>query len=587
MEYLLSPGAERAMTAAQSWAARLGSEIVQLTHFILALLDEEEGRVAQLLHRLGLSPDRLREQLLALPPAPPVPSPETLLALARDWSLSCRQDPQVLTDALLLAVLQMDPQYAAAVAPLGLDLPRLQAAVLPASPAPESAAESTPYPLSQAWPSPLPPPPSETSPRATTTSPTAESAPPPAPQLTLEPIQNAPSYPPPDVSSVSSASVLISPASAAPAVFDAVAPPLPLLRVLDTNCNRAREALRVLEDFCRFVRNDPSSTEEVKTLRHDFARWEQRLPLSLRLSARDTPADVGTTLTAAGEYQRASLEHVCQINLKRLQEALRSLEEYGKLLDPSWAKHAEQFRYRTYHLEGRLLHSSRRQQLLAQARLYWLFTPSAAGERWEWRLEQALSGGVQVVQLREKHLADRACLQLAQALRRRCHQARVLFLVNDRPDLALWSEADGVHLGQDDLPIAQARHLLGREALIGVSTHTIEQVHQAWQQGADYIGIGPVFPSQTKAFDHFPGLEFVRQATAVSVRPAFALGGITPENLLHVLAAGARRIAVSACLSQASDPASIAAQLRALLDSYALPGVNSVDSSGPAPVPAP
>jgi thiamine-phosphate pyrophosphorylase len=132
--------------------------------------------------------------------------------------------------------------------------------------------------------------------------------------------------------------------------------------VLDANCNRAREALRVLEDYCRFVRNDAASTEEVKTLRHDFARWEQRLPLSLRLSARDTPADVGTALTAAGEYQRFSLDHVCRINLKRLQEALRSLEEYGKLLDPQWAQQAEQFRYRTYHLEGRLLHFSQRQQ---------------------------------------------------------------------------------------------------------------------------------------------------------------------------------------------------------------------------------
>jgi thiamine-phosphate pyrophosphorylase len=352
--------------------------------------------------------------------------------------------------------------------------------------------------------------------------------------------------------------------------------------VLDANCNRAREALRVLEDYCRFVRNDAASTEEVKTLRHDFAQWEQRLPLSLRLSARDTPADVGTTLTAAGEYQRFSLDHVCQINLKRLQEALRSLEEYGKLLDPHWAQQAEQFRYRTYYLEGRLLHFSQRQQLLTQARLYWLFTPSAAGERWEWLLERALEGGVQIVQLREKHLADRACLQFAQALRRRCHQARALFLVNDRPDLALGSEADGVHLGQDDLPIAQARHLLGREALIGVSTHTIEQVHQAWEQGADYIGVGPVFPSQTKAFDHFPGLEFVRQATALSARPAFALGGITPENLPQVLAAGARRIAVSACLSQANDPAPVAAQLRALLDSHSFPAGGSRELESPS-----
>lgn len=564
MEYLLSPGAERAIVAAQSWAARLGSEIVQLTHFILALLDEEEGRVAQLLQRLGLSPDQLREQLLALPPAPSVSSPETLLALARDWSLAYRQDPQVLTDALLLAVLQVDPQYAAAVAPLGLDLPRLHAALLP----PPAASESAVLPVREACPPPPFPAPSA--------SPAPEPIPNPASTSSPEPTQNTPAYPPPGVPPTSAA---ILPALPPLVAFGSIPPPLPLLRVLDANCNRAREALRVLEDYCRFVRNDAVSTEEVKTLRHDLARWEQRLPLSLRLSARDTPADVGTALTAAGEYQRLSLEHVCQINLKRLQEALRSLEEYGKLLDPHWAEQAEQLRYRTYHLEGRLFQSSRRQQQLAQARLYWLFTPSAAAERWEWLLERALAGGVQIVQLREKHLADRACLQLAQAVRRRCHQAHALFLVNDRPDLALWSEADGVHLGQDDLPIAQVRHLLGTEALIGISTHTIEQVQQAWEQGADYIGIGPVFPSQTKAFDHFPGLEFVRQAMVMSAGPAFALGGITPENLPQVLAAGARRIAVSACLAQAHDPAPIAAQLRALLDSYSSASTSSTAST--------
>jgi thiamine-phosphate pyrophosphorylase len=340
--------------------------------------------------------------------------------------------------------------------------------------------------------------------------------------------------------------------------------------VLDANCNRAREALRVLEDYCRFIRNDAALTEEIKNLRHELAQWEQRLPLSFRLAARNTPGDVGTSLTAGGEYHRQSLAHVCQINLKRLQEALRSLEEYGKLLDSTWAQQVEQLRYRTYHLEARLLRSSPRHQQLAQARLYWLFTPSAAAGRWEWLLERALLGGVQIVQLREKQLADRACLQLAQAVRRRCQQANVLFLVNDRPDLAWMTEADGVHLGQDDLPISQARHLLGPDALIGVSTHSLEQVQQAWQEGADYIGVGPVFPSSTKSFEHFPGLEFVRQAVALSYRPAFALGGITPENLPQVLAAGARHIAVSACLSQADDPATVARQLRAALDSLPL-----------------
>ena len=546
MEYLLSPGVERALSAAQIWAARLGSEIVQLTHFILALLEEEEGRVVQLLRSVGVSVEQLREQLLALPPSPSVPSPKSVLTLAREWSLTYRQDPQVLTDALLLAVLEMDPDYAATVAPLGLDLPRLQAALVPS---PLTSASTEELSLLDRCTSAPPHSALSTSPPTGPTSQHTSGLPLVKPPASSVDPANAPTL-----------NALVSASSS-----------LPLLRVLDANSNRAREALRVLEDYCRFICNDAALTEEVKTLRHEFAHWEQRLPLSLRLAARDTPADVGTSLTASGEYVRESLTHVCQINLKRLQEALRSLEEYSKLLDATWARQVEQLRYRVYHLETRLLRSSPRQQRLAQARLYWLFTPSAVAERWEWLLERALLGGVQMVQLREKQQADRTCLQIAQTVRRRCQEANVLFLVNDRPDLALMAEADGVHLGQDDLPISHARRLLSPETLIGVSTHNLEQVQRAWQEGADYIGVGPVFPSSTKAFEHFPGLEFVRQAVAVSSRrPAFSLGGITLENLPQVLAAGARRIAVSACLSQADDPARVAQQLRAILDTFPL-----------------
>jgi thiamine-phosphate pyrophosphorylase len=142
-------------------------------------------------------------------------------------------------------------------------------------------------------------------------------------------------------------------------------------------------------------------------------------------------------------------------------------------------------------------------------------------------------------------------------------KAGVLFVVNDRPDIARLVEADGVHLGQDDLPVADARRVVGPDALIGVSTHSIAQVRQAVLDGADYIGIGPVFPSATKEFEHFPGLGFVRAATAETTLPAFALGGIGPGNLGEVVAAGARRVAVGAAVARADDPQTAARLLRA------------------------
>jgi thiamine-phosphate pyrophosphorylase len=141
----------------------------------------------------------------------------------------------------------------------------------------------------------------------------------------------------------------------------------------------------------------------------------------------------------------------------------------------------------------------------------------------------------------------------------------VLFIVNDRPDVARLAEADGVHLGQDDMPIKEARRILGPDAIIGVSTHDLDQVRQAVLDGASYIGIGPTFPSQTKDFDELAGLEFVRRASAETTLPAFAIGGINAGNIADVAAAGAKRVAVSQAICQAEEPRDVAQELRRAL----------------------
>jgi thiamine-phosphate pyrophosphorylase len=132
--------------------------------------------------------------------------------------------------------------------------------------------------------------------------------------------------------------------------------------------------------------------------------------------------------------------------------------------------------------------------------------------------------------------------------------------MNDRPDLARLAEADGVHVGQDELPVKEARRIVGPDALIGVSTHNLEQVRQAVLDGASYIGVGPTFPSGTKHFEEFPGLDFVRQATTETSLPAFVIGGVTLENVGTAVAAGARRVAVSQAICKADDPRRAAAE---------------------------
>jgi len=336
-------------------------------------------------------------------------------------------------------------------------------------------------------------------------------------------------------------------------------------RIIDVNLNRAREAARVVEDYCRFALDDRILTEELKAIRHALADLSARFPARRLLAARDTVHDVGTTLTAPGEYKRDDPSDVATVNLKRLQESLRCLEEFGKSLAPDLGREFEKLRYHSYTLERAVRNPSGSRQRLARARLYLLVTSSQCRGSWDQTILGAIKGGVDIIQLREKTLSDRELISRARSIRQWTREAGVLFIVNDRPDIARLVEADGVHLGQDDLSVDEARRILGPQFLIGVSTHSITQVRQAILAGADYLGIGPVFPSRTKSFDEYPGLDFVREATAGTTLPSFAIGGIGPDNLERVVAAGARRVAVGSAVLESDDPESLVRLLKASL----------------------
>jgi thiamine-phosphate pyrophosphorylase len=336
-------------------------------------------------------------------------------------------------------------------------------------------------------------------------------------------------------------------------------------RILDAAANRAREALRVLEDYCRFGLDDRLLSGELKQLRHDLAETLAGLPVNTLLEARETQRDVGTSLTTAREQQRQSLTEVVQANLKRLQEALRSLEEYGKLHGPRLGQALKRLRYRSYTLERVLLLGVTARQRLANARLYVLVTGARCAAALDWTIQEVATGGARIIQLREKGLPDRELLERARKVRQWTAKSDVLFILNDRPDIARLAEADGVHLGQDDLPVKEARRIIGPDALIGVSTHSLEQAQQAVRDGASYLGVGPTFPSGTKHFEEFPGLELVRQVTTETSLPAFVLGGMNLQTLPEAVAAGAQRVAVSQAICQAEDPRAVAAAMLQLL----------------------
>lgn len=185
-------------------------------------------------------------------------------------------------------------------------------------------------------------------------------------------------------------------------------------------------------------------------------------------------------------------------------------------------------------------------------------------------VEEALQGGVDIVQLREYSLTDSVLLDMARKIRERTRAHQALFIVNNRPDIAKLSDADGVHLGQDDLPVSEARKILGPGRLIGVSTHSMDQAKKAVKDGADYIGVGPVYPTQTKKNVVPPvTLDYVRQAAEAGLPiPAFAIGGIKLHNVEEVLKAGARRVAVVTGIVKSLQPRKVSEEFKEILKKY-------------------
>lgn len=336
-----------------------------------------------------------------------------------------------------------------------------------------------------------------------------------------------------------------------------------LLRILDANFNRAREAIRVVEDYARFCLNSALWTSQLKEMRHELREIVNLLDPHELLKSRNTDWDVGVSLSGPSEYTRASSEGVAKTNLKRLQETLRTLEEYSKLVDPQVAARIERVRYRSYSIErGMLLRPAHAREKLSSALLYVIITQSVGRGRAPVDLARAaVAGGADIIQLREKQWADCDLLRCAQALRDITAEAGALFIINDRPDLAVLCHADGVHLGQQDLPVHQARLIVGDELIIGASTHSPEQALQAERDGADYIGVGPVYRTTTKPKAEPVGLDLAHFASEHVRLPSFAIGGITLEKIAELRQVGVRAISVCSAAIAAED---VSAATRAL-----------------------
>ncbi len=206
-----------------------------------------------------------------------------------------------------------------------------------------------------------------------------------------------------------------------------------------------------------------------------------------------------------------------------------------------------------------------------KARLYLVARAQLAAGSLAGLIPGLAAAGVDLVQLREKDLEAGDLVRAGEPVAAACRRAGVPLIINDRPDVALALAADGVHLGQNDLPPTVARRILGDDAVIGRSTHSPEQIDAALRvREADYIAVGPVYETPTKPGRRAVGLGLVSHAAASCMLPWFAIGGVDRATLPEVLAAGARRVVVVRAITEAPDPPAAAAELRGILDSVPL-----------------
>jgi thiamine-phosphate pyrophosphorylase len=200
--------------------------------------------------------------------------------------------------------------------------------------------------------------------------------------------------------------------------------------------------------------------------------------------------------------------------------------------------------------------------VLEDARLYFVVEADASDRL----LDEALGGGCDLLQLRDKQAGDDELLDAAERFRDACDRHGALFVLNDRPELALQCGADGVHVGQDDLPVAAVRRLVGAEVIIGLSTHAPEQFDAGLASDADYLSVGPIWETPTKAGRPAAGIDYVRYAAEhAGDKPWFAIGGIDESNILEVVQAGASRAVVVRAIRDSDNPGATASVLRAAL----------------------
>ena len=312
----------------------------------------------------------------------------------------------------------------------------------------------------------------------------------------------------------------------------------------------------MVEDFCRFALNSAALSERAKQIRHRLSAAIDELDAGRLLSSRDTLGDVGVGKTVEKQLERGNLWDCLTAGCKRLTEALRTLAEVTRTEDRAAAEAIEKLRYDAYTLEKDIYLFSEPAEKFKPVELYVIISSSLLADIIA-LTHRCVAGGADCIQLRAKDIADDTLFAVAVEFVEICRAVHIISIINDRVDVAVAAGADGVHLGQNDLPVEQARRLQLAPLIIGKSTHSLEQLRAACRAYPTYVSLGPVFSTGTKPTAEPVSVDYLRDAINVLADTGIAgvaIGGITLENVAKVLKAGAEKIAVCSAVTEVADP---------------------------------
>ncbi|MBN1456608.1 MAG: thiamine phosphate synthase [Sedimentisphaerales bacterium] len=342
-------------------------------------------------------------------------------------------------------------------------------------------------------------------------------------------------------------------------------------RIIDANFNRSREAARLMEEYCRFALNCEHLSSRAKQIRHKLCSCADKLGIEKLISARDAAGDVGKDAKVQGQLKRTDLRTAFIAASKRITEALRVLAETVAPIDASISDTFERLRFDAYTLEKDVLFFSDTSARFAGVKLYVLINAdvNTSSEDIISLVKACSSGGADCIQLRAKSLPDKKMQKLAADLVKTCGDEGLISIINDRIDIAIAADADGVHLGQDDLSVETARFLQSKPLIIGVSTHSVEQLTLAIKSRPTYVALGPVFATPTKPDIEIAGIEYVKKSIKIlgdQGIPYVAIGGITINNIKQVLSEGVKAVAVCSAVTDDPEPANACKALSSIIN---------------------